>query len=131
MLVALTILATVLVSIAGVLNGFVKGLNRDAQRARATDLVVTRLESLKGISRYDAIDAQARTESGIDGYPGFMRITMVRRVNTSQNDYKVVTVKAVGRYRTEGHRPEVHHHPQVLRLTCEQLPKGTTPFGTA
>lgn len=97
MLVAVTILGTVLVALCGVLTGFVRNLNIDAQRARSLDLAVARLESLKGIGRYETLVAQSRTEGAIAGYPGFTRITVVQRVQTSRDDYARVTVKVVGR----------------------------------
>ncbi len=97
MLVALTILGTVLVALCGVLTGFVRNLNVDAQRARSLDLAVARLESLKGIARYETLVAQSRTESAIAGYPGFTRITTVQRIQTARDDYARVTVKVVGR----------------------------------
>lgn len=97
MLVALTILGTVLVGLSGVLTGFVRSLNVEAQRARSLDLAVARLESLKGITRYEALSSEAGTESSITGYPGFTRITRVQRVRNSTDDYMNVTVKVVGR----------------------------------
>jgi prepilin-type N-terminal cleavage/methylation domain-containing protein len=96
-LVALVILATVLVTLAGFMTRFVRSSNLDGHRARAADLVSTRLESIKGITKYEAVDGWARTEAAIPGYSGFTRITTVRRVQSSTTDYKIVTVRATSR----------------------------------
>ena len=96
-LVSLVILATVLVTLAGFMTRFVRSSTLDAHRARAADLVSTRLEAMKGITKYEAVDGWAKTESAIPGYAGFTRITSVRRVQGSTADYKIVTVRATSR----------------------------------
>lgn len=96
-LVALVILGTVLVGLAGFMTRFVRTSTLDGHRAQATDLVTTRLEAIKGVTRYEAVDGWATTESAIAGYPGFVRATTVRRVKNAQEDYKVVTVRATSR----------------------------------
>lgn len=96
-LVSLVILATVLVTLAGFMARFVRSSTLDSHRARAADLVSTRLEAVKGIGSYAAVDGWARTESSIPGYAGFTRTTTVRRVQSSSTDYKIVTVRATSR----------------------------------
>lgn len=96
-LVALVILATVLVTLAGFMTKFVRNSTLDGQRARAADLVTTRLEAIKGVTKYDAIDGWQKTESAIPGYTGFTRVTTVKRVQNTKEDYKIVTVRATSR----------------------------------
>ena len=91
-LVAVVILATVLVSLAAYLGQFTRDLNKNGLRNIAGDLVTSRLEFIKSVTRYDAIDAFAVTESSMPGYARYKRVTQVRRVADATQDYKRVTV---------------------------------------
>jgi prepilin-type N-terminal cleavage/methylation domain-containing protein len=93
-LISLVILATVLVTMAGFMTSFVRNSTIDGQRARAADLVSTRLEAIKGVTKYEALDGWAKTESAIPGYAGFTRVTTITRVQNTKEDYKIVTVRA-------------------------------------
>ncbi|HEY0969468.1 MAG TPA: prepilin-type N-terminal cleavage/methylation domain-containing protein [Gemmatimonadales bacterium] len=91
-LVALTILATVLVGLAAFMTRFVRSTTLDMQRARAADLAAGRLEAVRATTSYDGIDGWRGTEAAIAGSPGFVRVTTVKQVSSSTEDYKIVTV---------------------------------------
>ena len=92
-LVALVILSTVLIALCEYLGRFAREVNVTAVNATAGDLVTSRLEAIKGITRYDRVDSHAVTETAIPGFPGYRRITSVARVANAREDYKLVTVR--------------------------------------
>jgi len=91
-LIAVLILGTVLVGLAGYMGRFTRDLNQDGLRNVAGDLVTNRLEFIKSITRYDRIDDFATTETAVAGYPDYTRITQVVRVHDATTDYRRVTV---------------------------------------
>ena len=91
-LVALSILAVSLVALAEYITRFSRVVNREALRATAADLVVSRLESVKGVTRYDSLGVYRGTESSIPDYPGFRRVTTIVRRASGTTDHQVVTV---------------------------------------
>ena len=91
-LVALVILAGVLVGLCEYMGRFARQINVVAVEATAADLATSRLESLKGVTRYDRLDAFAVSESAIPSAPGYTRVTSVQRTATTRLDYRTVTV---------------------------------------
>jgi prepilin-type N-terminal cleavage/methylation domain-containing protein len=91
-LIAVVILATVLVGMARYMGQFTRDLNKNGIRNVAGDLVTSRLEFIKSITNYSAIDAYAVTETSITGHPDYRRVTQVVRVNNASTDHKRVTV---------------------------------------
>ena len=92
-LIALVILSTVLIGLCEYLGRFARQVNVTAVQATAGDLVTSRLEFVKGITTYGRVDSFGVTESTIDGFPGYSRITSVARVANAREDYKLVTVR--------------------------------------
>ena len=91
-LIALVILATVLVGLCEYMGRFARQINVTSVQATAADLVVSRLELVKGVSRYGRVDGFAGTEASIAGFAGFGRVTTVTRVSDASTDHKIVTV---------------------------------------
>lgn len=63
------------------------------QRTMASELAAERLDAARA-ARVHALDTLAQLESAIPGYPGFVRVTSVRRVGGATNDsvnYRLVT----------------------------------------
>lgn len=97
-IIALSILAGVLLGLGGFMTTFAQHTSRNTARARAADLVTGRLEFMRGVSRYDALASHAKTESVIDGFDGFTRVTSVSRVRNDSTDHMIVTVRATNAY---------------------------------
>lgn len=91
-LIALVILATVLVGLAGYLGTFSRDLTKNGFRNVAADIVTSRLEFIKGVTSYAAIDGFAESGASVTGRPGYRRTTQVVRVSSATTDYKRVTV---------------------------------------
>lgn len=91
-LVAVLILGTVLIGLAGYMGRFTRDLTQDGIRNVAGDLVTNRLEFIKSVTRYDRIDDFAVTEAAIAGYPDYRRVTQVAHVQDATTDYRRVTV---------------------------------------
>lgn len=96
-LVAFTIFAGALVALArfGVMFG--RAVNRTDVRAAASELAADRLETVKGATRYDALDSLFAEPSPVTvpGSTQFKRQTLIRRIGggaSDDADYKVVTV---------------------------------------
>ncbi|HEU4631937.1 MAG TPA: prepilin-type N-terminal cleavage/methylation domain-containing protein [Gemmatimonadaceae bacterium] len=91
-LIAVVILATVLVGLAGYLAQFTRDLNKNALRNTASDIVTNRLEFLKSVTSYAALDDFIETGAAVPGQPNFRRTTQVVRITNVATDYKRVTV---------------------------------------
>lgn len=91
-MIALVILVGVLVGMCEYMGRFARQINVVAVEATAADLATSRLEALKGITRYDRLDDFAATESALPAAPGYTRVTTVQRTTTTQVDYRTVTV---------------------------------------
>jgi Tfp pilus assembly protein PilV len=96
-LIAITILAGTLLSLASFIGRFTRA-TADAQlRTVAEQLATERLERARWSGTYAGVDSFARVESAgsIQGYPGFARRTWVRRTGGATGDtldFKTVTV---------------------------------------
>lgn len=90
--IALGVLAAALLSLASFGQRFAFGASRGAIRLSASDLATERLETARTQATYAALDTLARTELSVTGYPGFRRITVVRRTTTPALEYRTVTV---------------------------------------
>lgn len=91
-LVALGILAVALVGLTEYIARFARTVNQEVLRATAADLVVSRLESVKGVTRYDSLGVLAGTETSIPNYPAYHRVTAVVRRTSTTTDHQVITV---------------------------------------
>ena len=96
-IVAFTIFSGAMIALARFGVTFARTVNRTDVRAVASELAADRLESVKGATRYDALDSLFAEPSPVvvPGSPGFRRQTLFRRVGggpSDLSDYKVVTV---------------------------------------
>lgn len=96
-LLALTIVATAMLSIAAYMTRFARTVATSDFKEVANELAASRIEEIKNAPRYSAIDSMyAKTESfSTSRYKGFSRQTMVARKgggNADFDDYKTITV---------------------------------------
>ena len=94
-IIAIVILSSVLLGMSVFVANFARKNNENRIRAKAGELASQRLEEIKGVASYDSIETKfAKTESGIAGYAGFTRQTVVKRIGgaSQTSDYKVITV---------------------------------------
>ncbi len=95
-MLALTILAGAILTAGGYFTKMARGVSDERIRAQALYLIGERFEEVKTAPTYDQIESlYLGTESNLQGYPGFSRITAVLRVGGASADtvdYKVVTV---------------------------------------
>lgn len=95
-MIALTILATAILTAGRYFTTLARGVADERIRAQALHLVSERFEEIRTAPSYDAIESlYAGTETGITGYTGFSRVTAVTQVGGQPADsmnYKVITV---------------------------------------
>jgi prepilin-type N-terminal cleavage/methylation domain-containing protein len=95
-MIAVVILTTVVLGSGKFITSFVRNVSDDNLSAIASQLVVSRLEEVKGATRYDNIETlYAKTESSIPSSAGFSRQTLIKRIGGGASDlydYKTVTV---------------------------------------
>jgi prepilin-type N-terminal cleavage/methylation domain-containing protein len=91
-IVSIALLAGVMLGFATFTQRMAHGSSVASQRSSESDLAVDRLETIKALTDYSAIDAYAVTEPSITGYPGLSRQTYVRRTQSTAADHKTVTV---------------------------------------
>ena len=89
---ALVILTGALLGMGRFITGFSHATSDGTLISTAADLVLDRLEYVKGTKPYPNLSAYAVTEASIPGYPNFSRVTRISRTNNSQFDYTAVTV---------------------------------------
>jgi len=95
-LMALVILGVAMLGLGTFVGKFVRGTSENAVLSTASDLVVDRLEIVKGAASYAAVDAFVGSETLAAPYAGFLRTTQVQRVGEVLEDYKAVTVSVTG-----------------------------------
>lgn len=95
-LVALVLMAGVLLALGRFSAALAHTTGEARLVATATQLVADRLETVKGVPRYTAVESlYVATESNLTGFTGFKRQTQILRVGgttTDSIDYKIVTV---------------------------------------
>lgn len=92
-MIALVILTGALLGMGRFITSFSRTSSDGALSSTASDLVLDRLEQVKGYGVYANIGTTfATTEGAIAGYPGFTRQTQVLRTTNSAADYTAVTV---------------------------------------
>lgn len=95
-MIALTILATAILTAGRYFTSLARGVSDERIRAQALHLVSERFEQVRSAPTYGKIDSlYAGTESSIAGYAGFSRVTDVVRVGgqpSDSMDYKIITV---------------------------------------
>jgi len=92
-MIAMVILTGALLGMGRFITSFSKTTSDGSLSSTASDLVLDRLEQVKGYGVYTNLAATfATTEGSIPGYPGFTRQTQVLRTNNSTTDYTAVTV---------------------------------------
>jgi prepilin-type N-terminal cleavage/methylation domain-containing protein len=95
-IVALGILGTVLLALGLFSARFSQANSASNMRILAAQMASARLETVKGAKSYASIESlYVKTESGITGYPRYIRQTSVKRTGggvADTIDYKTVTV---------------------------------------
>ena len=95
-MVALTLLATVLLSLGAFGVRLARLTTNGRAMGTAQQLASDRIEAVKGAPKYDQIETLYQgTEATVSGFPGFKRQTVVTHIGgTSKDsiDYRVVTV---------------------------------------
>lgn len=95
-MVALTLLATVLLSLGAFGVRLARLTTNGRAMGTAQQLAADRLEAVKGAPKYGQIESLFQaTEATVPGYPGFKRQTVVTHVGGTASDtidYRVVTV---------------------------------------
>jgi prepilin-type N-terminal cleavage/methylation domain-containing protein len=91
-MIALVILTGALLGMGKFITSFSHATSDGALSSVASDLVLDRLETIKGSTAYVSLDAYAVTESAITGFAGYKRVTQVTRTLDATQDYKAITV---------------------------------------
>jgi len=91
-MIALVILTGALLGMGKFITSFSHATSDGALSSVASDLVLDRLETIKGSTSYAALDGYAVTESSITGFAGYKRVTQVLRTLDATQDYKAITV---------------------------------------
>jgi prepilin-type N-terminal cleavage/methylation domain-containing protein len=91
-MVALTILATSLIGMAEYGRRFARTNARASTQNLAMDIATERVEEIKSVRSYVAIDTMVGAVSVTRDGLAFVRNTTIVRTNTAQVDYKTVTV---------------------------------------
>jgi prepilin-type N-terminal cleavage/methylation domain-containing protein len=91
-MIALVILTGALLGMGKFITSFSHATSDGALSSVASDLVLDRLETIKGSSSYAALDGYAATETSITGFAGYKRVTLVTRTLDATQDYKAITV---------------------------------------
>jgi prepilin-type N-terminal cleavage/methylation domain-containing protein len=91
-MIALVILTGALLGMGKFITSFSHATSDGALSSVASDLVLDRLETIKGSSAYAALDGYATTELAIPGFTGYKRVTQVTRTLDATEDYKAITV---------------------------------------
>lgn len=91
-MVALTILATSLIGMAEYGRRYARTNANSMLLNNALDLASARVERVKAERNYKSMDTLATTETAISGYSLYERVTTIARTQTSQYDFKTVTV---------------------------------------
>ncbi|MBK5187066.1 MAG: prepilin-type N-terminal cleavage/methylation domain-containing protein [Gemmatimonadaceae bacterium] len=91
-MIALVILTGAVLGMGKFITSFAHATSDGALSSVASDLVLDRLETIKGSTSYAGLDAYNVTESAIPGFTGYKRVTLVTRTLDATEDYKAVTV---------------------------------------
>jgi Tfp pilus assembly protein PilV len=100
-IIALTILATVLLGMGQFAFNFSRVERQSEARTIAVNLADQRLSEVRASPNYSGMETNyAGTEATISGFPGFTRVTTIIHTGgprpTYTNDYKTVTVTVSG-----------------------------------
>lgn len=91
-MIALVILTGALLGMGKFITSFSHATSDGALSSVASDLVLDRLETIKGSTAYATLDTYAVTETAITGFAGYKRVTQVARTLDATQDYKAITV---------------------------------------
>ena len=91
-MIALVILTGALLGMGKFITSFSHATSDGALSSVASDLVLDRLETIKGSNSYALLDSYNATELAIPGFTGYKRVTQVTRTLNATADYKAVTV---------------------------------------
>jgi prepilin-type N-terminal cleavage/methylation domain-containing protein len=91
-MIALVILTGALLGMGKFITSFSHATSDGALSSVASDLVLDRLETIKGSNSYALLDSYNATELTIPGFTGYKRVTQVTRTLNATTDYKAITV---------------------------------------
>lgn len=96
-IIAITILATAMLSIAAYMTKFAQAVGSSDVKATANEIAADQIETVKGAPRYTAIDSTpyVGTVNMTGAYVGYTRTTMVTHTGGGPADfydYKTITV---------------------------------------
>jgi prepilin-type N-terminal cleavage/methylation domain-containing protein len=91
-MIALVILTGALLGMGKFITSFSHATSDGALSSVASDLVLDRLETIKGSNSYASLDGYIATELSIPGFAGYKRVTQVLRTLDGTQDYKAITV---------------------------------------
>ena len=91
-MIALVILTGALLGMGKFITSFSHATSDGALSSVASDLVLDRLETIKGSNSYAALDTYVATELAIPSFTGYKRVTQVTRTLDGTEDYKAITV---------------------------------------
>jgi prepilin-type N-terminal cleavage/methylation domain-containing protein len=91
-MIALVILTGALLGMGKFITSFAHATSDGALSSVASDLVLDRLEMIKGAGVYADLDGYQGIETSIAGFVGYKRVTQVTRTLDSKQDYKAITV---------------------------------------
>ena len=91
-MIALVILTGALLGMGKFITSFSHATSDGALSSVASDLVLDRLETIKGSNSYALLDSYNATELAIPGFTGYKRVTQVTRTLNATTDYKAITV---------------------------------------
>ena len=92
LLVAVALMGGVLLGFAAFAQRMGHATGLASQRTAESDLAVERLEAVRALTDYAAIDAMALVESPPAVPTGYQRQTYVRRTQNAAADHKTITV---------------------------------------
>ena len=90
--VALAILSTSLIGMAEYGRRYARANGNSSMLNNSLDLASARVERVKAERNYTSMDTLAVTETGIVGYPSYVRVTAIVQTLSAQIAYKTVTV---------------------------------------
>ncbi len=92
-MIALVILTGALLGMGKFITSFSHSTSDGALSSVASDLVLDRIETIKGATTYSTLETTYNaTEASITGFAGYTRVTQILRTLDATQDYKAVTV---------------------------------------
>lgn len=96
-MIALSIVTSAMLGLGAFLPNFMHVSAKGTILSAASDLAVSRIETIKAWPTYSSLEATYNaTESSLPSCRGCSRVTLIARTNGATSDYKTVTVTVSG-----------------------------------